>query len=612
MIRRYFGEIRTSNIAKAARLLPRKDRTKIAAVVLLQVFFGVLDLVGIALVGILGALAIRGIEGEQAGDRVGLFLNFLNIENETLQFQVTIIGVMAALFLISKTVLSIFFSRKVIYFLSRRGAVISSDLIRKLLGQNLIQVQSRSNQQSLFGVTAGVEAATVGILGATVNLISDVTLLLILSVGLFAVDKVVAISTAVIFGLVALLLYKIMHARAAEIGLLRSTLTVESNEKILEVISAYRESVVKNRRGFYAKQVGKQRMELADLNAEFAFMPQISKYVIEICISVGSLFICATQFMLHDASRAVGILSVFLAASTRIAPAVLRLQQGAIQIKGSQGSAAATFELIDSFKIGDDLTLESRELEINHSGFEPTLKLSGIGFKYSPDLPNVITGIELDIPSGAILAIAGPSGSGKTTLVDVILGILVPTSGDVTISNLKPSQAIEKWPGAIAYVPQDVLIVNGTIRENVSLGYETKLEDEELVWDALRVASLDKLVESLPDGLDTQVGDRGTRFSGGQRQRLGIARAMFSKPKLLILDEATSSLDGDSEAEITDTILNLKGNVTVLIIAHRLSSIRNADQLIYLEAGKIEGVGTFEEVRSRIPNFERQAQLMGL
>ena len=256
--------------------------------------------------------------------------------------------------------------------------------------------------------------------------------------------------------------------------------------------------------------------------------------------------------------------------------------------------------------------MESRELEINHDGFDPTIKLSEVGFAYSSSLPNAITGIALDIPSGAILAIAGPSGSGKTTLVDVILGILVPTSGDVTISNLKPNQAIEKWPGAIAYVPQDVLIVNGTIRDNVSLGYETRLEDEPLVWDALKVASLDKLVESLPDGLDTQVGDRGTRFSGGQRQRLGIARAMFSKPKLLILDEATSSLDGDSEAEITDTILNLKGNVTVLIIAHRLSSIRNADQLVYLEAGKVEGIGTFEEVRSRIPNFERQAQLMGL
>lgn len=609
---RLWGKYKSSNIAKAAKLLPRKDRTKIAAVVILQVFFGVLDLVGIALVGILGALAIRGIEGKQAGDRVSLFLNFMRIENETLQYQVTIIGVMAALFLISKTILSIFFSRRVIYFLSRRGAVISSNLIRKLLCQNLIQVQSRSSQQSLFGVTAGVEAATVGILGATVNLISDVTLLVILSVGLFAVDKIVALSTALIFGLVALLLYKIMHARAAEIGLLRSTLTVESNEKILEVISAYRESVVKNRRGFYAKQVGKQRLELADLNAEFAFMPQISKYVIEICVAVGSLFICATQFMLHDVSRAVGILSVFLAASTRIAPAVLRLQQGAIQIKGSQGSAAATFELIDSFKVGDEITLESRKLEIDHIGFDPTIKLSGIEFAYSPSLPKVLTGLDLVIPSGEILAIAGPSGSGKTTLVDVILGILDPTSGVVLISHLQPMQAIEKWPGAIAYVPQDVLIVNGTIRENVSLGYETNSEDEELVWEALRIASLDKLVKSLPHGLDTEMGDRGTRFSGGQRQRLGIARAMFSKPRLLIMDEATSSLDGDSEAEIMETILSLKGHVTVLIIAHRLSSIRNADRLIYLEAGKIEGMGTFKEVRSRIPNFERQAQLMGL
>lgn len=612
MKRNLLEGIKHSNIARAARLLPKRDRTKIVAVVFLQVLLGLLDLLGIALIGILGALAIRGIEGQQAGDRVSQFLKLVNLENQSLQFQVSVIGTLAALFLISKTLLSLFFSRRVIYFLSRRGAVISSDLLKRLLGQNLIQVQSRSNQQSLFGVTAGVEAATVGILGATVNLISDVTLLIILSMGLFAVDKIVALSTALIFGVVALLLYRVMHARAAEIGQLRSSLTVASNEKILEVISAYRESVVKNRRGFYAKQVGKQRMELADLNAEFAFMPLISKYAIEICISIGSLFICATQFMLHDASRAVGILSVFLAASTRIAPAVLRLQQGAIQIKGSQGTAATTFELIDSFEIGKDVSLEFRGLETDHEGFKPSIKLDNVGFSYGPSLPDAISGINLDIESGAIFAIAGPSGSGKTTLVDVVLGILIPTSGKVTISNLNPNDAIEKWPGAIAYVPQDVLIVNGTIRENVSLGYETKGEDEDLVWEALRIASLNKLVESLPDGLDTQVGDRGTRFSGGQRQRLGIARAMFSKPKLLILDEATSSLDGDSEAEITDTILNLKGNVTVLIIAHRLSSIRNADQLIYLEAGRIGGVGTFDEVRSLVPNFERQAQLMGL
>jgi ABC-type multidrug transport system fused ATPase/permease subunit len=612
MMRNLLRDLKNSNIARAARLLPKRDRAKIVAVVILQVFLGLLDLLGIALIGILGALAIRGIEGQQAGDRVSQFLKLVNLENQSLQFQVSVIGILAALFLISKTVLSIFFSRRVIYFLSRRGAVISSNLLKRLLGQNLIQVQSRSNQQSLFGVTAGVEAATVGILGATVNLISDVTLLIILSAGLFAVDKVVALSTALIFGIVALLLYKVMHARAAEIGLLRSSLTVASNEKILEVISAYRESVVKNRRGFYAQQVGKQRMDLADLSAEFAFMPQISKYVIEICVSVGSLFICATQFMLHDASRAVGILSVFLAASTRIAPAVLRLQQGAIQIKGSQGSAAATFELLDSFETGKDVSLEFRGLETDHPGFKPSIKLENVEFSYGPSLPNAITGIDLEIQSGAIFAIAGPSGSGKTTLVDVLLGILIPKSGKVTISDLNPNDAIEKWPGAIAYVPQDVLIVNGTIRENVSLGYETRGEDESLVWDALRIASLDKLVESLPEGLDTEVGDRGTRFSGGQRQRLGIARAMFSNPKLLILDEATSSLDGDSEAEITDTILNLKGNVTVLIIAHRLSSIRNADQVIYLEAGKIGGIGTFDEVRCRIPNFERQAQLMGL
>jgi ABC-type multidrug transport system fused ATPase/permease subunit len=156
------------------------------------------------------------------------------------------------------------------------------------------------------------------------------------------------------------------------------------------------------------------------------------------------------------------------------------------------------------------------------------------------------------------------------------------------------------------------MISNGSIRENVALGFPSEVAKDELVWEALRIAQLDDFVRNLPDELDSQVGDRGTKISGGQRQRLGIARAMFTKPLLLVLDEATSSLDGETEANISGAIQMMKGNVTVMMIAHRLSTVRDADSVLYMDRGKLIGQGSFSEVRGLIPDFDHQAQLMGL
>jgi ABC-type multidrug transport system fused ATPase/permease subunit len=206
----------------------------------------------------------------------------------------------------------------------------------------------------------------------------------------------------------------------------------------------------------------------------------------------------------------------------------------------------------------------------------------------------------------------GPSGAGKTSVVDVLLGVLTESSGTVLISGKRPLETIAQWPGAIAYVPQDVAMSSGTIKENITLGFPENSDDNELITSALEMAQLASFVTSLPHGLDTQVGERGTKLSGGQRQRLGIARAMFTKPKLLVLDEATSALDGQTESDISSAILELKGKTTIVMIAHRLSTVRFADLVIYIDGGKITAKGTFEDVRSQVPDFEKQAQLMGL
>jgi len=603
---------RNSIVTRSLKVLPKADQRKLFAVILIQISFGLLDLAGVALVGILGALAITGSQAKAPGNRVAEALRILHIEHQDLQTQATIIGFLAAGLLILKTVLSVIFVRRTIFFLSRRSASISANLISRVLAQPLIKLQSRSMQQTLYGVTIGVDSIVIGVLNTSVLVISDISLLAILATGLFFVDPAVALSTFIVFSSIGYLLFRLLQVRAIRLGEEQRILSIESSEKTLEVLNSYREIVVRNRRGFYANELGRIRYRLADVEAERNFMPNISKYVIEVTVVLGSLAIAALQCVVNDAAHAIAVLSVFTAASTRIAPAVLRLQQGAVTVKSNVGSASPSLDLVEEFaKLQSEESVVDR-LDFSHDGFSAKIELKNLNLTYPTKTIPAVSGVSLTIQPGEAVAFVGPSGAGKTSVIDLILGVLEPDSGEATIQGLKPLEAIRKWPGAIGYVPQDVMISNGTIKENVSLGFSATEFTDEDIWKALEVAQLSGFVSELPEGLDTKVGDRGTKLSGGQRQRLGIARAMFTRPKLLVLDEATSSLDGGTEASITDAIHNLKGGVTIVMIAHRLSTVKESDTIFYMSEGHLRKFGTFEEVRRSIPDFDKQAQLMGL
>lgn len=599
-------------MGRCSKVFSRRDQRLIVGFTLVQVFLSFFDLVGLAVVGVLGSLAVSGVQSSKPSTIVESFLSIVGLESAPIQNQTAILGVIAAIFLISRSLLSVVFTRQYTLFLSRRAAIISARLTSRLLSQSLTYIQSNTSMYFLNALTAGVQSITVGVIGTLIMLVADMSLMIVLSIGLFIVDPVISLISLVFFASVALILYRMTHVRARQLGDKNLEFGVKSSEKIIEVLSSYRESVVRNRRGYYAKEIGELRYKLAETIAEISFLPSISKYVMETSAIIVALVVSASQFILYDAGRAIATLMIFMVAITRIAPAVLRFQQSMIGIKTSLAQAESALKLVEEIDVVDELEDPNSTLQIVHDGFTPEINIDSLNFSYPSRTSKTLQDISLRVSAYSIFAIVGPSGGGKTTLADLILGVLQPTSGSVQISGLSPLQAIISWPGAISYVPQDTLIISGSIRENVGLGFSNLESFDELIWESLALAQLEDFVRNLPGGLSAQVGERGTQLSGGQRQRLGIARALFTRPKLIVFDEATSSLDVATEFEVSQAINALRSRVTIVLIAHRLSTIRKADSIIYLDSGKVLACGDFNHLRSVVPEFDNQARLTGL
>jgi ABC-type multidrug transport system fused ATPase/permease subunit len=599
---------------RAFKLLAKRDQLRLKLISIVQVLLGILDLVGVAFIGVLGALSISGVQSRAPGTRVYSILEFLQLENFSFQAQSAALGIIAISFLVLKTLLSVFFTKKSLFFLSLKGAQISANLIEDLLSRDIQEIKKRGSQEILYSCTSGVYGITVGILSTGVSLVADLSAVSLILFGIFAFDPTMALLTCSLFATIAFVMFKLQQERARELGQEIGRLAVQSEEQIVEILSAYRELVVHDRQDFYIQNIRKQRLELADTLAEMSFMPQVSKYIIEVSVLVGGVLISAVQFLRLDATQAFATLAIFLAAGSRIAPAVMRLQQNLVLMRHSIGISSTTFELIEDLYShpGNQNNESQPKIENPNESFEGKIRIENLSFKFQDAEKNLLSDISFTVEPGSVVALVGPSGSGKSTLVDLMLGILKPTAGIVEISGFAPNQAIKKWPGLISYVPQEVLITKASLLENVGLGFAVDEINQDHVFASLRKARLEELIDLGKSGFSQSIQERGGNLSGGQKQRIGIARALYTNPRLIILDEATSALDVTTESEISDALLALKGEVTLVLVAHRLSTVRNADLVVYVDSGRIIAQGTFEEVRSQVPQFDKQANLLGL
>ena len=597
------------------KLINKSDRIKLFAVSLIQIFLAFLDLIGVAFFGLIGSVTVAAISSTKIAGRTESVINYIGLQNYSSQKQVAILGLLAAILMVVKTFSSLYFNKKIIFFLSRRSALMSANLTSNLFKKSFTEIKHQGSQNLIYSLTSGVDRITVGVLATSVALIADFALLLVLLGGLLFVNPIMTVILLFSLSLIATVLYMSIKNKNKKLGILQAKFTVSSSNRIFEAVGNYRELLLRGKRQVFADGIGSARMSQSDASANSNYLMNFNKYILEASVLLITLLIAGIQFLLSNALRSVATLTLFFAAISRIAPAIFRIQQNLLTIKNALGGAKPTLDLINSLELSVNRTSNDKEIELaptEHPGFIGEIKINDMSFKYPGATNYAVQGVSTEFKVGKYIAVVGPSGAGKSTFVDLLLGLHHSTSGTVQISGLDAIDAIERWPGAIGYVPQEIQLVSGSIVENILLGFKDNSENRKLVVSALKKAELNEYLSGSEVISDLNIGDEGGKLSGGQRQRIGIARALLTNPKILVMDEATSALDAQTESNISKAISKIKDECLVIVVAHRLATVRNADLVIYMQDGQVKAEGSFEEVRKLVPDFDSQAQLMGL
>ena len=587
----------------------RRDKRTLYIISVLQAALNLLDILAITLIGVIGALGVSYVAGFAIPEWVLTVLGYLKLDGFSIEQTLILVSALTAFLFVTKSISSVFINFRVFRFLSIRQAAISTKISNQLSEAPYQFIKKQNPQNIIYAVTDGVNNLVIGVLGNFFTAIAEFLLLFLIVLLLFILNPLTAIFTLVFFGLIAFLLHKVLGSVSTKYGNRFSSASISGRSQISTLLYAYKEILVFGRSEFFTKRFHETRHESALTYAMSIWLQQMPKYIFEITLILGAAGIVGFQVLQNNATGGISILIVFLASATRLAPALMRLQVALLQLRNSQPGAMITLELISQLKgLSSKIDKhEARHILIN----PPKIEFKNVNFKYQDGESETITDVSLTIPAKKVTAFAGVSGSGKTTLIDLLLGIYSPNSGEIIYYDNEVSVKVKKVFG-VAYVPQNPFIIDGTLAENIAIGIPSELINEAAIDFAIKASGLKSVVDSLTEGIDTNLGGLASRLSGGEKQRIAIARALYVKPKLLIIDEGTSALDGLTEQYITDSIFAMTNDMTIVLIAHRLSSINNADVIYYMNKGLIKGSGRFDELRSKLPEFAEQVRLMNL
>ncbi len=580
-------------------ILERHQKTGILKMQVIVFLTAFTEVAGVASIGPFMSLVSNPDQIYQEG----IFGNLYNISGVNNQQEfLTLAGILVLFILLTSAVVATFALRYIYHFAQKVGAEIASNLFDYYISSNWLFHTQKNSSNLITNLTSECSRVTTGIIVPALVMNAKIFISLSIIFFLFWVDPLVSIIGFTLFGAAYSIIFYSVKIKLARNG---EKLTTHQNIRIRtmnEGFGGIKDILLMNRTDQFKNRFRESSYIYGQAIGTQQTLSEIPKYWIEL-LAFGTMILLVLFLMLSlegDLSTIIPTLSMFAMASYKLIPSFQQIYFYLSGIKFSQSAITS---------IGKDLKchLKNKTSDNSKDKFRAPsyyLKLENIFFQYPNKEQQVTKGISIAIPENSMIGFVGPSGSGKSTLIDIILGLLMPSEGTVKVGGITIDEDnVNMLQELVGYVPQTIFLGDSSIKQNIAFGVSDSNIDESRILSAVNQAQLNDFIQHLPEGLETVVGEKGVQLSGGQRQRIAIARALYRNPKILVLDEATSSLDGLTEKKIMDSIYKIASDITVLIIAHRLNTIKRCDMIYYMDEGKIIDYGNYEALKNTNKNF---------
>ncbi|TVP45513.1 MAG: ABC transporter ATP-binding protein [Halomonas sp.] len=592
-------------LIKLYRLLTHQQRKKLLALQVLVVVMAFAEVAGVAAIG--PFMAVVGDTSRLEGE--GILAQLYHASGlETPQQFLFWLGISVLVVLTGAALLSMYVTWRMALYAQQIGAELSTRLYHHYMQQPWLFHASGSSSQLTSKIVQETSRITGSVIQPLMKMNAKGVMALVMTIAIFAFNPLVAITGLMLFGLAYFIMFRTVRSRLARNGKAISK-TNELRFKLMnEGFGGIKDTLLLGRQANFNQRFAQASTELGRAKGVTLGLSEVPRYAMELIGFGAVIFLVLYLLAAYDGNlgNILPVLSVYALAGFKLMPAFQQIYTSLAKVKGN----IAAFDSLEAdLKASHDVTPAKPAAAAGKHSPQQSITLENIHFQYPSKEEKALSGLTMEIPRNHVIGLVGASGSGKSTAIDVLLGLMAPQQGALKVDGETLSgDRLRAWQNNLGFVPQAIFLADASIRENIAFGLPPEEIDEARVLHAAQMAHLDELVERLPDGLETRVGERGIQLSGGQRQRIGIARALYDDAEVLILDEATSALDGITEKLVMDAIHDFAGKKTIIMIAHRLATVKQCDSIYLLAEGKVLDHGTYNELVGRNAIFQRMAE----
>lgn len=517
------------------------------------------------------------------------------------------LGIAVLLALSGAAAVSMFTTWRLSLYAAQVGAEISTRLYKHYMRQSWLFHASGSSSQLTNRIAQEADRVTNTVIQPLMQMNAKSVLALVMATAIFIFNPVVALAGLLMFGLAYIVLYKTVRKQLSQNGRAISEANQQRFKLMNEGFGGIKDTLLLGRQAEFNQRFEQTSHKLGRAQGVTRGLSQVPRYAMELIAFGAVIFLVLYLLSAYDGNlgNILPVLSVYALAGFKLLPAFQQMYTSLAQVKGNISSFDSIEEDLEASQGSEEIKAASMAGKLSPKAL---IKLDNITFSYPGKEEKALREFTLEIPVNKVIGLVGASGSGKSTAIDVLLGLIEPQSGSLFVDGKEVKGQVKRaWQNNVGFVPQAIFLADASIRENIAFGIPFEEIDEDRVIRASKMAHLDELLERLPEGLNTRVGERGIQLSGGQRQRIGIARALYDDAEVLVLDEATSALDGITEKLVMDAIHDFSGKKTIIMIAHRLATVKKCDSIYLLSDGEVQGCGTFNSLIESNPEFKKMA-----